>query len=180
LAPTWAARRRRHQRRHQSRREHRAGSLSIFARDGAWQALPATYEQQRPGAALRSAAGVRLVWRPLKRDRVFYFGAAEYRDQDGGVLVGTRNDATQTITRSFAPAPLKDSLYTFRLDTGRHVQPFMARYAGEWANDTAPSALDRAIGSATQRQEAMNRYNSLLATWTPLPAPPSSTRSTPA
>ena len=145
------------------------GSVSIFARDGAWQALPATYNSSDPVPPFDRQQLSGSFGGPLKRDRVFYFGAVEYRDQDGGVLVGTRNNATQSITRGFAAAPLKDSLYTFRLDTGGATSRFMARYAGEWANDTAPSALDRAIGSATQRQQAMNRYNSLLATWTSVP-----------
>jgi len=145
------------------------GSVSIFARDGAWQALPATYNSTDPVPPFDRQQVSASFGGALKRDRVFYFGAAEHRDQDGGVLVGTRNDATQTITRSFAPAPLKDSLYTFRLDTAGTSNRFMARYAGEWANDTAPSAIDRAIGSATQRQDAMNRYNSLLASWTSAP-----------
>jgi outer membrane receptor protein involved in Fe transport len=145
------------------------GSLSIFARDGAWQSVPATYNSSDPTPPFDRQQVSGAVGGALKRDRVFYFGAVEYRDQSGGVLVGTRNTATQTITRSFAPAPLKDSLWTFRVDTGGSTNRVTARYAGEWAKDTAPSAIDRAIGSATQRQEAMNRYHSVLGTWTAAP-----------
>ena len=70
---------------------------------------------------------------------------------------------TQTITRGFAPAPLQGQPVDRSASTpAAPANRFMARYAGEWANDTAPSAVDRAIGSATQRQEAMNRYHSVL------------------
>jgi hypothetical protein len=82
------------------------------------------------------------------------------------VLVGTRDTAARTITRSFAPAPLRDGLWSARLDTGGSAHRVMARYAGEWATDTAASAVERAIGSATQRQDATNRYNSILGSWT--------------
>src|SRR4051812_17835046 len=81
------------------------GSGAIYARDGAWQARPATLDaaatvppfdrQQISGAA----GG------PLRKDRVFWFGAAEYRNQDGAVLTGAREAATRTISRGFSDAP---------------------------------------------------------------------------
>ncbi|MGC4084414.1 MAG: amino acid permease [Vicinamibacterales bacterium] len=40
------------------------------------------------------------------------------------------------------------------------------RYAGERGVDTSASAVERAIGSETQRQEALNRYHALLGSWT--------------
>ena len=40
------------------------------------------------------------------------------------------------------------------------------RYAGERADDTSASTLDRAIGSALQRQSSRNRYQSVVGTWT--------------
>ena len=40
------------------------------------------------------------------------------------------------------------------------------RYAGEKATDTAASSIDRAIGSASQRQTSKNRYQSVVGTWT--------------
>jgi hypothetical protein len=145
------------------------GSAAIFARDDGWQALPATLDNKDEATPfdrqhLSAAAGG-----PLRPDRLFWFAAGEFRHQDGAVLVGTRNTATRTITRGFAPAPLRDGLWSLRLDTGGAASRFMARYAGEWATDTAASALERAIGSATQRQQATNRYNSVLGSWTAAP-----------
>jgi hypothetical protein len=147
-----------------------AGSASIYARDSAWQALPATYNSTDPAPPFDRQQVSGSFGGALKADTLFYFGAGEFRDQDGALLVGTRNTATQTITRGFAPAPLKDGLWTLRLDAAGAASRFMVRYAGEWAKDTAASAVDRAIGSATQRQEAMNRYHSVLGSWTVAPS----------
>jgi Carboxypeptidase regulatory-like domain len=145
------------------------GSAAIFARDDGWTAVPATLENDDESAPFDRQQFSGAFGGPLRRDRVFWFGAGEFRNQDGAVLVGTRDTATRTITRSFAPAPLRDGLWSLRLDTGGSASRFMVRYAGEWATDTAASALERAIGSATQRQEATNRFNSVLGTWTAAP-----------
>jgi hypothetical protein len=145
------------------------GSAAIFARDDGWTAVPATLENDDETAPFDRQQFSGAIGGPLRRDRLFWFGAGEFRHQDGAVMVGTRDTTTRTITRSFAPAPLRDGLWSLRLDTGGSASRFMARYAGEWATDTAASALERAIGSATQRQEATNRFNSVLGTWTVAP-----------
>jgi hypothetical protein len=145
------------------------GSAAIFARDDGWTALPATLDDDDDAAPFDRQQMSGAFGGPLRRDRLFWFGAGEFRHQDGAVLVGTRDTATRTITRGFAPAPLRDGLWSLRLDTGGSSSRFMARYAGEWAADTAASAVERAIGSATQRQDATNRYNSILGSWTAAP-----------
>ena len=146
------------------------GTAALFARDDAWQALPPTLDDpdEAPPFDRQQISGA--VGGPLRRDRLFWFASAEYRDQDGGVLVGTRNRATRSIERSFAPAPLRDRLWSLRADSGGAANRYMVRYAGEWAEDTAASAVERALGSATQRQDATNRYNSVLGSWTSAPA----------
>ena len=142
------------------------GSAGFFARDDAWQALPSTIDDSddMPPFSRRHVSGA--MGGPIQRDRLFWFGATEYRHQDGGIQVGTRDTIARTIRTSFAEAPLRDKLWSLRLDTGGGANRFMFRYAGEWANDTASSAGERALGSASQRQEALNRYNSVLGTWT--------------
>jgi hypothetical protein len=145
------------------------GSAAIFARDDGWTALPATLDNDDEAAPFDRQQMSGALGGPLRRDRLFWFGAGEFRHQDGAVLVGTRDTATKTITNGFAPAPLRDGLWSLRLDTGGSSSRFMARYAGEWATDTAASAVERAIGSATQRQDATNRYNSILGSWTAAP-----------
>ncbi|HLG55347.1 MAG TPA: TonB-dependent receptor [Vicinamibacterales bacterium] len=145
------------------------GTAAIFARDDSWQALPSTLDESdgTPPFGRQQMSGA--FGGPIRPDRLFWFGAGEFRNQEGAVLVGTRNTATRTITRSFAPAPLHDGLWSLRLDSGGAASRFSVRYAGEWATDTAASSVERALGSATQRQDAMNRYNSLLGSWMSAP-----------
>ena len=145
------------------------GSASIYARDGAWQARSATIDDTatEPPFDRQQLSGA--VGGLLVRDRMFWFAATELRHQDGGVQVGERDTATRTIRFGFAEAPLRDRLWSLRLDAGTGANRFTARYAGEQATDTSSSAGERAIGSATQRQEATNRYNAVLGTWSATP-----------
>jgi len=145
------------------------GTAAIFARDDAWQTLPPTLDNPDEAPAFDRQQVSGAFGGPLRRDRLFWFASAEYRDQDGGVLVGTREPSTRTITRSFAAAPLRDRLWSLKIDSGGGINRYSVRYAGEWATDTAASAVERALGSATQRQEAMNRYHAVLASWTSAP-----------
>jgi hypothetical protein len=145
------------------------GTAAIFARDDAWQALPPTLDNPDDAPPFDRQQVSGAFGGPLRRDHLFWFASGEYRDQDGGVLVGTRNISTRTISRSFAPAALNDGLWSLRLDSGGAANRFMARYAGEWATDTAASTVERAIGSASQRQDGTNRYNSVLGSWTSAP-----------
>ena len=145
------------------------GSAALFARDDGWQASSATLDNPDDAPPFDRQQWSGAVGGPVRRDRLFWFASGELRQQDGAVLVGTRVPATRSITRSFAPAPLRDGLWSLRLDSGGASNRFTARYAGEWATDTAASAVERALGSATQRQDAMNRYNSVLGTWTSAP-----------
>src|SRR5215217_8599202 len=144
------------------------GSTSLFLRDRRWQGLPATYDRgfgDKPPFDRQQFAAA--VGGPLARGQAFWFGAAEYRNQDGAVLVGERDPAARTIRRTFAPAPLDDLLGSARVDwRPAGSDGFVLRYAGERADDTAASTLDRAIGSALQRQSSRNRYGSFVGTWT--------------
>ncbi len=146
------------------------GTAGLFLRDDAWQELPATFDDAAgtPPFGRQQLSGA--IGGPLRRDRLFWFAATEFRNQNGAVLVGTRDTATRTIRSSFADAPLRDTLWSLRLDTGGASNRFMVRYAGEWATDTAASAVERALGSASQRQEALNRYHSILGSWTSTPS----------
>jgi hypothetical protein len=147
------------------------GSGSLYARDGAWQARPVTLAAGAPVPPFDRQQLSGAFGGPLRRDRIFWFGAAEYRNQDGAVLTGARDLASRSITRGFSPAPLDDGLWSVRLDAGAGANRFTARYAGEDAADTAASAVERAIGSATQRQRATNRYHSVLGSWTSVLSP---------
>ncbi|HVQ38338.1 MAG TPA: hypothetical protein VMS31_12440, partial [Pyrinomonadaceae bacterium] len=81
--------------------------------------------------------------------------------------VGVRNLTTRSINRTFAAAPLNDLLSTERVDWHPSAQDHLFfRYSLQREDDVAPSTLDRAIGSASQRQASVNNTHSFLANYT--------------
>ena len=141
------------------------GSGSIFFRDRALQGLPATFDRalgQEPPFDRQQYAFA--IGGPLKRDKAWFFGSIEYRNQDGAVLVGSRDLATRSIRKGFAAAPLNDLLSTERLDWAPTRDAHLTfRYSLQRENDIAPSSLIRAIGSASERQESRNNTHSFLS-----------------
>jgi hypothetical protein len=143
-----------------------SGTAAVYLRDKALQALPATYDRSQEAPPFSRQQYALSAGGPLKKGVAHWFGAVEYRDQDGAVLVGQRDLASQTILKRFAPAPLRDWLGLGRVDWSPSASDHLtARYAFEHAKDTDASTLDRSIGSADQRQSSTNVYNALLATW---------------
>ena len=149
------------------------GSGSIFLRDQRWQGLPATldrelaedppFDRQQYSAAIGG---------PVSVQRLFWFGAVEVRNQDGGVLVGLRDPASQSIGRTFALSPLDDLLGNLRLDwRPSSNDDVMVRYAGQREEDVSASTLERAIGSASQRQESRNRLHAVQGSWSRIVSP---------
>ncbi|MEP6848373.1 MAG: carboxypeptidase-like regulatory domain-containing protein, partial [Acidobacteriota bacterium] len=92
------------------------GSASFFERDRRLQELPATLSPSVDTLPFGRQQYSFTLGGPIKKDKVFGFSAAEYRDQDGAVVVGVRNTANRTITNGFAPAPLRDLLLNSRID----------------------------------------------------------------
>jgi hypothetical protein len=144
------------------------GSGSFYFRDKALQGLPATLDRglgQTPPFDREQYAF--SFGGPIQKDRAWFFGSIEYRNQDGAALVGSRNLATRTIRRTFAEAPLNDLLSTERVDWQPSEQDRLVfRYSLQREDDVAPSTLDRAIGSASQRQASTNNTHSFLANYT--------------
>lgn len=138
------------------------GSAAVYLRDTMWQARPVTID---PGAGEPPFNRQQLpftIGGPIARGSVFGFGAVEYRRQKSGILVATRGRGL----RSFAPAPLDDLLTTGRVDWHpRANDSLMLRYSGQREHDIATSALDRAIGTASQRQESHNLLHSAMVSW---------------
>jgi hypothetical protein len=144
-----------------------AGSLSAFLRDKRLQGLPATADRSQGAPPFDREQFAIALGGPLSAGKLNWFGAAEYRNQDGALLVGERDVATRTIRRSFAPAPLDDFLGSTRLDWTPAASDRVAfRYSLERATDIGSSARDRPLGSASQRQRSRNHYHSVLGTWT--------------
>ena len=148
------------------------GSTSFFFRDRNLQGLPATFDRSNPDPPFDRQQVAFGVGGPVIKDKIFWFGSFEYRNQDGATLVGERDTATRSIKRSFAIAPLNDLLATGR---GNWVispkDQISARYSIERADDVTASTLIRSIGSASQRQSGENHYQSFLSNWTRLLSP---------
>jgi carboxypeptidase family protein len=143
------------------------GSGSIYFRSHDLQGLPATFDRtlgETPPFDREQYAFT--LGGPLKRDRAWFFGSFEYRNQDGVVLAGTRDLATRTIRRGFADAPLDDFLTTNRIDWAlRERDRLSVRYSFQREDGTTASTLIRAIGSPSQRQSSLNKTNSVLANY---------------
>jgi outer membrane receptor protein involved in Fe transport len=144
------------------------GSASFFLRDRRLQGLPATFDRstgQEPPFDREQYAFA--IGGPIKKNKAWYFGSFEYRNQDGAVLVGARDTARRTIVRTFAPAPLNDLLLTSRADWEvTDTDRLGFRYSLEREDDVAASTLIRSIGSASQRQSGRNNYHSFLTNYT--------------
>jgi hypothetical protein len=144
------------------------GSFSFFERDRRLQGLPATYDRssnQKPPFDRQQY--VATLGGPLKKEKAWWFGAFEYRNQDGAVLVGQRDVAARQIRRSLASAPMDDLLGLARGDwrvTENDSLTF--RYGAQRLDDIGATKLDRAIGSATQRQKLRNKHQAFLTNWT--------------
>jgi outer membrane receptor protein involved in Fe transport len=149
------------------------GSGSFYFRNKALQGLPATFDRGlgvTPPFDREQYAFA--LGGPIRRDSAWFFGSIEYRNQDGAALVGVRDLATRTIKRTFSGAPLNDLLSTERVDWQPSVLDHLFfRYSLQREDDVAPSTLDRAIGSASQRQASTNNTHSFLANYTHLLSP---------
>jgi hypothetical protein len=143
------------------------GSGAIYFRDRKLQGLPATFDRTLTATPPFDREQYSFtLGGPIKKDRAWFFGSFEYRNQDGAVLVGTRNTAARTIVKSFAPAPLDDLLTTDRVDWNpTDKDHFNFRYSLQRESDVAASTLIRSIGSASQRQSSANHAQSLLANY---------------
>lgn len=143
------------------------GSASFFERDKRLQGLPAVYDRTRPVPPFDRQQYSFTLGGPLVKDKIFAFGAFEYRDQDGTVLVERRDVATRSRIKEFAPSPGQDALLNTRLDyqvNDRNRLNF--RYSFEDVDSTNASRLDRSIGSASYREQLKNRFHSFMAGWT--------------
>ncbi|MFN2596122.1 MAG: TonB-dependent receptor domain-containing protein [Pyrinomonadaceae bacterium] len=149
------------------------GSASVYFRDRRLQGLPATFDRTLGTAPPFDREQYSFtLGGPVKRDKAWFFGSVEDRNQDGAVLVGARDTAARTIVRSFAPAPLDDLLTTERFDwSPTNYDHFSSRYSLQRESDTAASTLIRSIGSASQRQTSANHAQSLLANYTRVVSP---------
>ena len=144
------------------------GSAAIYFRDRKLQGLPATFDRtilEDPPFDREQYAFA--LGGPIKRQKAWFFGSFEFRNQDGATLVGSRDLARRTIRRGFAPTPLNDLLGSIRFDLSpTEADRLSLRYSLQNEDDVSVSTLDRAIGSASQRQSSDNRSNFVLGNFT--------------
>ncbi len=147
------------------------GAAGFYFRHDSLSALPATLDRGivaalgRPSFDREQFAG--SLGGPLKRDKLWFFSAFEYRFQDAVVLTGVRDLSQRRVLTSFAPAPLRDTLLTGRGDWQTTANDRMAfRYALQRENDVDRGSLGgRPIGTADNRQQSFNNYQSFVYNW---------------
>jgi hypothetical protein len=143
------------------------GTAAIFARDQALQASSPLVDPSLGTPPFRREQYAGSVGGPIVKDKAWFYSAFEYRDQVGGVEVGTADLATNTIIKSFASAPGTDAMGTVRGDWQLSDKDSLTmRYSIEQLNATGASSLDRALGSASQRQVLENKFQAFVASWT--------------
>jgi len=149
------------------------GSAALFFRDQSWQALSDLVDADTVGDPPFSRQQLSAtLGGPLSPGRLFYFGAIEVRNQDDGALVGVRNVASKSVAREYADAPLDDLLGTVRFDwRPAESNDVMFRYTVQREEDIAASTLERAIGTASQRQESNNRTHAVIGSWSRVLSP---------
>jgi outer membrane receptor protein involved in Fe transport len=147
------------------------GSAALYWRDRRLQGLPATVDRNSQPPFDREQFSATLGG-PIKRDRAWWFGSFEYRNQDGALLVGERDTATRTIKRVFAPSPVNDALGTGRFDWRPSSNNSLnLRYSIQREDDVSAANLQRAIGSASQRQASENHIDSVSSNYTRVISP---------
>ena len=152
------------------------GSASFYERDKSLQAASPIFNptggftepaNQSPNFRREQYSGT--LGGPLVGDKAWWFGAFEYRDQLGGAVVGTRNLATQHIDTSFAPVPLTDPMGTVRGDwkiSDRDTLSLHYSIERLGAAGTSSFLSGQPLGSASERQDLTNHFQSFQASWT--------------
>lgn len=146
------------------------GAGAFFFRHDNLSALPATLDRNivktlgRPSFDREQYAG--SAGGPIKRDRAWWFSAFEYRKQDSVVLTGVRDFNQRQVVNSFSSAPLRDTLLTSRGDWQVRKNDDMSfRYSLQRENDVDRASLRRPTGTADQRQQSFNNYQSFVYNW---------------
>jgi hypothetical protein len=150
------------------------GSAFLFERNRNLQALPATFGagQRKPPFDREQYGG--SVGGPLFRDKAWWFSSAEFRDQNSSIQTGTRDFTTNTINDTAAAAPLRDFLLSNRVDYQLNgANRLSGRYSLNRSTDTAQASAssETPLSTAAERQNSLNRFNSVEAAWTSVLSP---------
>jgi hypothetical protein len=141
------------------------GSVFLFERNRNLQALPATFDRDLPTPPFDREQMGGSVGGPLRTDKAWWFSSFEFRDQNASLQTGARDFADDTILNTSAPAPLRDALWSSRFDTQLTAHnSLMGRYSFNRSTDTGEATPSQATPafSAAERQNSLNRFNSLV------------------
>ena len=150
------------------------GSAFLFERNRNLQALPATFDRSLPTPPFDREQYGGSVGGPLWWQNIWWFSSAEYRDQNAPIQTGTRNFTTDEIQNTSAAAPLRDLLLSNRVDHHLNsANSFNVRYSFNRSTDTAraSAASPTPLSTGSERQNSLNRFNSLAAGWTSVLSP---------
>ncbi len=149
------------------------GSLFDYERNGHLQALPYTFDRALTPPPFNREQFGGSVGGPFKKNKAWWFASAEYRDQNASIQTGTRqygaNPSEDVILNTFAAAPLREALVSTRVDYQLNPSnTFMARYSFDRSHDTnqASAATVTPLLTETERQNSLNRFNSVVGGWT--------------
>jgi hypothetical protein len=154
------------------------GSAFLFERNRHLQGLPATFDRSQPVPRFDREQTGGSVGGPFRKDKVFYFSSFEFRNQNAAIQTGTRVFSTTPyggtpyyghIINTAASAPLRELLLSNRADY--HLDEnnlFSLRYSFNHSTDTAQASAAQSTpySTAAERQNALNRFHSAVATWT--------------
>lgn len=150
------------------------GSAFLFERNRNLQALPATFDRSLPTPAFDREQWGGSVGGPLQKDKLFWFSSAEYRVQNASIQTGVRNFTTNAIQNNSAPAPLRDLLWSNRVDYHLNAANSLnTHYSLNRSTDTAKASASSStpLSTGAERQNSLNRFNSLAAGWTSVLSP---------
>ena len=142
------------------------GSVFMFERNRNLQGLPATFNRSLATPPFDREQYGGSVGGPFHRDHAWWFSSVEYRDQNAAIQTGSRNFTTDQILNTSAPAPLRDALWSTRVDLQLNKRnTLMARYSFNRSTDTGEATPSQNTPSftASERQNSLNRFNSIVA-----------------
>ena len=150
------------------------GSAFMFERNRNLQALPATFDAGQPKPPFDREQYGGSIGGPLKKDKFWWFSSAEFRDQNADIQTGTRNFVTDTIAHTAAATPLRDFLLSNRVDYHlNEANTLSGRFSFNRSTDTAQASASSStpLSTGAERQNSLNRFDSVEAAWTKVFSP---------
>ena len=150
------------------------GSAFMFERNRNLQALPATFDAGQPKPPFDREQYGGSVGGPIQRDKFWWFSSAEFRDLNADIQTGTRNFVTDAIEHTAAATPLRDFLLSNRADYHlNEANSLSGRFSFNRSTDTAQAnaSASTPLSTGAERQNSLNRFNSVEAAWTSIFSP---------